>query len=630
MPCAPARRRNKTASTRSKSEFSHLAAPMLNSPGRYHQRFIRGFVAIVSLFEPVCLLPSNQCIPAPLLSQIAQAGSGGNGAGDFPVTFVDVADRAGLTAPIIYGGVDQKRYIIETNGCGVAFIDYDNDGWTDIFLLNGTRLEGFRTGEQPSNRLYRNNRDGSFTDVTAKSRLGRTGWASAVTVGDYDNDGFDDLFITYWGQNALYHNNGDGTFSDVTFRAGVSTKDTRWGSGCAFVDYDRDGKLDLFVANYLKFDPATTPEPGKGPNCLWKGVPVNCGPKGLPTDVNLLYHNNGDGTFTDVSGASGVGKVRDRYAMTAVVTDFNDDGWADIYIACDSTASILYRNNRDGTFTDAAVETGSAYNEDGQAQAGMGVAAGDYNGDGLTDLFKTHFADDLPILYRNSGRGFFEDSSRQAGFDHTRYVQWGTGLADFDNDGWPDILTVTGNVYPEVERYFKDYPHKSPRLVYHNLGNGRFKDVTSQCGPGVSTPHSSRGCAFGDFDNDGDIDVLVMNMNEPPSLLRNEYITGRNAAANNWLKLKLIGAKSNRSAIGARVRLRTGAHLQSQEISSQSSYYSNNDSRLHFGLGPNKKADQFEVRWPSGETEVLKDVAANQILAIKEGSGIVKQQLQRK
>jgi hypothetical protein len=292
-----------------------------------------------------------------------------------------------------------------------------------------------------------------------------------------------------------------------------------------------------------------------------------------------------------------------------------------LYIACDSTASILYHNNGNGTFTDIALETGAAYNEDGQAQAGMGVTVGDYNGDGRLDIFKTHFADDLPILYRNTGRGFFEDASRQAGFDHTRYVQWGTGLSDFDNDGWPDIFTATGNVYPEIEKYFKDYPHRSTRLVYRNLGNGRFKDVTAQCGPGVLTPHSSRGCAFGDFDNDGDVDVLIMNMNEPPSLLRNGYIGG-----NNWIQLKLIGVKSNRSAVGARVRLKAGGRLQAQELSSQSSYYSHNDPRLHFGLGSSRKADQIEIRWPSGQTEVINDIPSNQMVMIKEGSGIIKQQ----
>ncbi|HYP28584.1 MAG TPA: CRTAC1 family protein [Blastocatellia bacterium] len=547
-----------------------------------------------------------------------------NRADNFQVTFVDVARTSGLTEPIVYGGTDRKRYIIETNGCGVAFIDYDNDGWVDILLLNGTRLEGFPKGKEPTVRLYRNKRDGSFTDATSASGLARTGWASGVCAGDYDNDGFEDVFITYWGQNVLYHNDGKGRFTDSTAKAGLAVKGTRWGSGCTFIDYDRDGDLDLFVANYLIFDPDKVPEPGKGANCLWKGVPVNCGPKGLPTDSNLLYRNDGGGAFTDVSQASGVGKVGNRYAMTAVLTDFDNDGWPDIYVACDSTASILYRNKGDGTFEDVALETGSAYSEDGQAQAGMGVAVGDYNGDGLLDIFKTHFADDLPALYKNSGRGFFEDASRAAGFDHTKYIQWGTGLSDLNNDGWPDIFTVTGNVYPEVEKVFKEYPHRSPRLIYRNLGNGRFKDATDECGPGARAAHSSRGSAFGDYDNDGDIDVLVMNMNEPPSLLRNDYTNGGKRGANNWLKLKLIGVKSNRSAIGARVRVKTGGRLQTQEVTSQTSYYSHNDLRLHFGLGESGKAEQVEIRWPNGQTETVKDIAANQIVTIKEGSGIVK------
>ncbi|HKP12591.1 MAG TPA: CRTAC1 family protein [Blastocatellia bacterium] len=542
-------------------------------------------------------------------------------AGDFQVTFVEVAARAGLTEPIIYGGVDRKKYIIETNGCGVAFFDYDNDGWVDILLLNGTRLEGSPQGKAPAIKLYHNNRGGGFTDASAGSGLTRTGWASAVTVGDYDNDGNEDLFITYYGQNVLYHNDGRGRFSDVTEKAGLATKGTRWGSGCAFVDVDRDGRVDLFVANYLIFDPAAVPEPGKGPNCLWKGVPVNCGPKGLPTDTNLLYHNNGDGTFADVSQSSGIGKTQNRYAMTAIVTDYDDDGWPDIYVACDSTASILYRNNRDGTFKDVALEAGAAYSEDGQAQAGMGVAVGDYNGDGFADIFKTHFADDLPAMYKNTGRGFFEDASRAAGFEHTRYIQWGTGMVDLNNDGWPDVFTVTGNVYPEVEKVFKEYPHRSPRLIYRNLGNGRFKEVTAECGPGARELHSSRGCAFGDYDNDGDVDVLIMNMNEPPSLLRNDY-NGARRGANNWLTLKLVGTKSNRSAIGARVRLKVGARQQMQEVSSQSSYYSFNDPRLHFGLGDSPRAEQIEIRWPNGETEILKGIAANQVVTIKEGAGV--------
>lgn len=537
----------------------------------------------------------------------------------FPVTFTDVAAQAGLTEAIVYGGINSKKYIIETNGCGVAFFDYDNDNWTDIFVMTGTRLEGFPKGQEPTNRLYRNNKNGTFTDVTDKAGLRRSGWASGVAVGDYNNDGSEDLFLTYYGQNVLYKNNGNGSFSDVTAKAGFPINGIRWGSGATFIDYDRDGRLDLFVANYLKFDVTNASEPGKGGNCFWKGIPVNCGPKGLPTDTNLLYRNNGDGTFTDVSEKSGVAKVTGRYSMTAIVTDFNNDGWTDIYVACDSTSSTLYRNNKDGTFTDVSLETGTAYNEDGNAQAGMGVAIGDYDNNGLPDIFKTHFADDLPVLYRNSGKDFFDDASRLAGFDHTRYVQWGTGFADFDNNGWVDILTVTGNVYPEVEKFFKEYPHRSPRLIYQNLGNGRFRDVTAIMGAGTTTPKSSRGAAFGDYDNDGDVDVLVMNMNEPPLLLRNGL-----KSANNWLKIKLVGTKSNRSAIGSRIILKNAGRLQSQEVTSQTSYYSHNDLRLHFGLGASKQVDSIEIRWASGQTETIKNVAANQLVTIKERSGVVK------
>lgn len=541
---------------------------------------------------------------------------------DLPFNFVDVAAKAGLSESIVYGGLERKRYIIETNGSGVAFLDYDNDGWVDIFLLNGTRLEGFPKSKEPTSKLYRNKRDGTFLDVTTKAGLLSSGWASSVCAGDYNNDGFEDLFLTYWGKNSLFKNTGKGTFTNVTKEARLSTEGIRWGSGCTFVDYDRDGNLDLFVANYLKFDLTTAPEPGKTANCLWKGIPVNCGPKGLPTDTNLLYHNSGDGTFTDVSESSRISEVKGRYSMTAVTTDFNNDGWPDIYVACDSTASTLYRNNRDGTFTDVALESGTAYNEDGQAQAGMGVTIGDFNGDGLLDIFKTHFADDLPVLYKNSGRDFFDDASRAAGFDHTRYVQWGTGFADFDNDGAPDILIATGNVYPEVEKLFPEYAHRGPRLIYRNLGNGRFKEVTAQAGPGALTPKSSRGTAFADFDNDGDIDVLIMNMNEPPSLLRNDYMNRQTGPLNNWLKIKLIGTKSNRSAIGARVQVKDGVRLQIQEVTSQSSYYSHNDLCLHFGMGQSQKAIQVEVRWPNGQTEIVKDLAVNQTVRIKEGTGL--------
>ncbi|HYK88936.1 MAG TPA: VCBS repeat-containing protein, partial [Acidobacteriota bacterium] len=440
----------------------------------------------------------------------------------WPVSLVDVATEAGLRCPSVYGGIDKKRFIIETNGCGVAFIDYDNDGWEDVLVLSGTRLragsrenQSYPEGEAPTNRLYRNNRDGTFTDVTDRAGLRRTGWASGVCVGDYDNDGFLDLFITYYGANVLYRNRGDGSFEDVTAKAGLLNTGTRWGSGCSFVDYDRDGRLDLFVANYLAFDVRTAGEPGKGANCVWKGIPVNCGPKGLPTDTNLLYHNNGDGTFSDVSEKSGIANVRERYPMTAVAADFDGDGWPDIYVACDSTASILYHNNGNGTFTDTAVPAGVAYDADGNKQAGMGLAVGDFNDDGLLDILKTHFADDIPALYRNTGTGRFQDVAVLAGLAVlNRYVEWGAGMPDLDNDGFPDLAYVTGNVYPEVEQYFPQYPHRGPRIIFRNRGGGTFENVTERSGPGAIQPHSSRGAAFGDFDNDGDTDILIMNMNE--------------------------------------------------------------------------------------------------------------------
>ena len=540
------------------------------------------------------------------------------------MSLVDVAEKAGLEHVSVYGGVDRKRFIIETNGAGAAFFDYDNDGWVDALVLSGTRLEeGAReekvwpAAEAPTNRLYRNNRDGTFTDVTDRARLRRTGFASSVCAGDYDNDGRLDFFLTYFGRNVLYRNRGDGSFEDLTETAGLATKGTRWGSGCTFVDYDRDGRLDLFVANYLSFDLATAPEPGKGPSCLWKGIPVNCGPKGLPFDANLLYRNRGDGSFEDVSDRSGVSSVTGRYSMTATGADFDDDGWPDVYVACDSTAAILYRNNRDGTFSDAAMASGVAYGEFGAAQAGMGLAVGDYDGDGRLDLLKTHFADDVPALYRNLGRGLFEDVAVSAGLGVlNRYVEWGTGLPDLDNDGRPDLLYVTGNVYPEIERQLPQYPHRGPRVVFRNAGGGRFEDVTARSGPGATAPHSSRGAAFGDFDNDGDVDVLVMNMNEPPTLLRNDY-----AGSNGWLEVKLEGTRSNRAGIGATVVVEAGGRRQARAIVSQASYYSHDDLRAHFGLGSAPRADRIEVRWPSGQVDVLKDVDGGRVVAVQEGRG---------
>ena len=537
----------------------------------------------------------------------------------FLARLTDVAKQAGLTQPVLYGGVDTKSYIIEVVGCGVAFIDYDNDGWMDLIVLSGTRLEGAPPGA--TNRLYKNNRDGTFTDATVKAGLVRTGWASAVTVGDYDNDGFDDIFITYYGQNVLYHNNGDGTFSDVTDQAGLRQTTARYGSGCTWVDYDRNGTLDLFVANYLNTTLEKLPKPGENTDCTWKGVPVNCGPRGLPTGFVQLFRNNGDGTFTDVSRSSGVSAASGAYPMTTVAADYDNDGWPDIYVACDSTPSWLFRNQHDGTFREEGLERGVALSEDGLEQAGMGIGIGDYDLDGNLDIFKTHFADDTNVLYRNDGKGNFDDVTVRAGIGvETRYVGWGTGMVDLDNDGLPDLFVVTGSVYPEVERRLPSYPFHTPRLVFRNLGDGRFEELLDDAGSGVSDAHASRGCAFGDFDNDGDLDILVMNMNEPPSLLRNDV-----SGDHHWLKVLLVGVQSNRSAIGSRVIARYGNRRQLQEVTAQSSFYSANDRRLHYGLGAETSAD-LTIRWTNGATETISRVAADQLVTIREGMGIVSKQ----
>jgi hypothetical protein len=534
----------------------------------------------------------------------------------FLARFTDIASQAGLTAPTVYGGVEKKDFIIETVGCGCAFIDYDGDGWLDIFVLSGTRISGAPDGV--TNRLYKNNRDGTFSDVTDKAGLRKTGWASAVCVGDYNNDGHEDLFVTYWGQNVLYRNNGDGTFTDVTAQAGLSDSGKLWHSGCSFVDYDRDGRLDLFVASYLEFDFETVPKPGASANCTWKGIPVNCGPRGLPPGTLCLYRNNGDGTFTNVSEAAGIKKTMTGYGMTVACADFDNDGWPDIYVACDSTPSRLFMNNRDGTFREEGLLRGVAVNEDGAEQAGMGVGIGDFDLDGNLDIFKTHFADDTNVLYHNDGKAAFEDITNQSGLGvETRFIGWGAGIVDLDNDGNPDLFLVTGNVYPEIEKKLPNYPAKSPRIIFRNLGNGKFEELIEEAGPGIAAPHASRGCAFGDFDNDGDIDVLIVNMNEPPSLLRNDV-----TAKNNWIKVKLIGAKSNRSAIGARVTAQYAGKRQAQEVLSQSSFYSANDLRLHFGLGSAKTVD-LEIRWPSGLKQSFTKVAPNRIVTIREGGAIL-------
>ena len=526
----------------------------------------------------------------------------------FHARFTDVAAQAGLQNAVISGHREKADYVLEAMSCGAAFFDYDNDGWLDILILSGSRF-----GDPPpdaSTRLYKNNRDGTFTDVTRKAGLFRTGYSYGVTVGDYNNDGFEDLFLTGWGQNALYRNNGDGTFTEVTKEAGLVNAQPRFGSGCAFVDYDRDGRLDLFVSNYLSFDMNSVPRAGQSKSCNVEGV--FCGPRGLPYGRHSLYHNNGDGTFTDVTEAAGISKAPGGYGLTVAAADFDNDGWPDIYIACDSTPSLMFHNNHDGTFTEQALEMGVALSDDGMVQAGMGLGVGDIRGDGNLHIVKTHFAGDTPAVYFNDGKGNFRDAALSSGLAvETRFVTWGVGVADLDNDGNADIFAVTGGIYPEVRENYN-----TPRVVFRNLGKGHFEELLDQAGPGVSALHSSRGCAFGDFDNDGDVDVVIVNHNEPPSLLRNDV-----DGAHHWLKVKLTGVQSNRSAIGARVTVRYGDKIQVQEVLSQSSYLSVNDSRLHFGLGSANLAD-VEIRWPLGRIERLAKVAADQLIWVKEGSGI--------
>jgi hypothetical protein len=537
------------------------------------------------------------------------------------ITFTDVAARSGLTIPTTYGGQLTNKYLLETTGCGLAFYDYDNDGWQDLFLVNGWRLEGFTPEQAPRCHLFKNNRDGTFTDVTKGTGLEhKTGWGQACCVGDYNNDGNDDLFVTYYGQNVLYRNNGNGTFTDVTEQSGLLQPGPRirWNTGCTFVDYD-----DLFVANYVDFDLKTAPLPEDGP-CTYKGMLVACGPPGLPGGKNILYHNDGKGFFIDVSEKSGMFTAVGTYGLSVCASDLDGDGWPDIYVANDSAPATLYQNQHDGTFLDIAIEAGAALSAEAKPQAGMGVSIGDYNNNGNMDIVKTNFAGDTDSLYTNLGKAIFEDHTYPSGLgENTRLLGWGVGFFDMDNDGWLDILMSNGHVYPEVDKSNADLKYAEHKYLYRNLQNGRFEDVTDQGGPGILERAPARGCAFGDYNNNGCIDVAVNCINTVPQLLRCDSTLKRN-----WIKIKLVGVKSNRSGIGSKIILTanntpTKPLTQTDELRSGGSYFSQNDLRMHFGLDQAKKVDLVEIRWLSGQVDQLKNLEVNQLYVIQEGGKIL-------
>jgi hypothetical protein len=524
-------------------------------------------------------------------------------------SFRDTAAEAGLTAKNVFGGLDRKDYILETTGNGVAILDYDGDGRNDIFIANGTRLNA--TAQSPS-QLYHNDGNGHFHDVAVAAGLGMTGWGQGVCVGDFDNDGHPDLLVTYYGHNILYRNRGNGTFEDVTAKAHLPTSGIRYGSGCSFVDYDRDGYLDIVVANYVDLDLDKTPRPGQSDFCEWKSIPVMCGPRGLPKAHNILYHNNHDGTFSDVSEAAGFLKPGGRYSLGVVAADFDNDGWPDIYIACDMTPSLYFHNLRNGTFEERGAEAGVAFNFDGALQAGMGVAVADYDGDGRLDIAKTNFSGDLTSLFHNDDGKFFTDVSRESGLKARQYLGWGVAFVDVDDDGWRDLIVANGHVYPEVEGRQLGDTYLQPTVLYRNLGNGKFKDVTSEGGPAFQVPRPARGLAVGDLYGDGRQEFVISNMNALPSLLKNDGPHGH------FLNLTLTGTKSNRSAIGARATVTCGGRKMIDEVMSGGSYYSSNSFTLHFGLGTAVSIDGIEIRWPSGIVQKIGKTAADQTLKITE------------
>ena len=540
-----------------------------------------------------------------------------SGAQGSEVHFTDITDQAGIKFRHI--STPEKRYIVESMSGGVALFDYDNDGYLDIYLVNSLTVDMVKSKQKTRSALYHNNGDGTFKDVTDKAGVGDIGWGMGVAIGDYNNDGWDDIYVTCLGANHLLRNNGNSTFTDVTQKAGVA--DPRWSAGAAFVDYDNDGELDLFVTNYVDFDVNNLPEFGKGRTCQFKGVPVQCGPRGLKGAGDTLYHNNGDGTFTDVSKKAGVSDPEGYYGLGVICSDFDDDGLVDMFVANDSTPNFLYHNNGDGTFKEIGFPAGVAVNENGNEQGSMGVTLGDYDHDGRLDLFITNFDDDYNTLYHNDGKGSFTDVSYAAKVAALSlpYVGWGTWFFDYDNDGWPDLLVVNGHVYPQLSTY------RQRNFVHHNNRDGTFTEVGTQLGAAFAERRTGRGAAFGDIDNDGDVDLVINNLDGPPQLLRND---GGNT--NNSVLIRTVGGKSNRDGIGARIKIISGDLSQVGEVYSGGSYLSQSDLRVQFGLEKRTRIDMIEVHWPSGVVDKVTNVSANKIVTIKEGQGIVDQKVLRR
>lgn len=536
------------------------------------------------------------------------------------ITFRDVAQEAGIT-PRLVCGTPEKKYILEVNGSGCVWFDYNNDGYVDLYIVNGSTIANLLNApsrrERPRNYLFRNNGDGTFTDVTRKAGVQGAGWGNGAVATDFNNDGNVDLLVTNFGPNILYRNNGDGTFTDVTAQAGVGGGNV-WHTGAAFGDYDKDGHLDLYVCGYLDFDIHHPPDRNQF-YCAYRGKPIGaCGPRGLKGAADKLYHNNGDGTFTDVTDQAGVTDKNHYYGFSAALEDFDGDGWPDILVLNDSNPNYFYHNKGDGTFEEVGVSVGIAYNGEGLEQANMGLAIGDMDNDGWTDLFVTTFADDNYTLFHNDGKGIFSDISYPSGLAEPTipFLGWATFFMDYNNDGWKDLFCVNGHVYPEVDRLFKDVTYRQPPQLFENLGNGKFREVSQEVGLGaLRLP--GRGAALCDYDNDGDLDVCIVNIDDRPLLLRNE---GGNEAGH-WLQVKTVGTKSNRDGIGALVKVIAGNLAQYDRVRSGGNFLSGNDMRLHFGLAEHEHAELVEVHWPSGVVDRLSRVRANQVLVIQEGKG---------